>query len=237
MNTSRLGLARLGLSWLGLGFEPESTALDPAISQVMLEVLTPTVSPFVSQIMLEVLIPNSTPPKVSQVMLEVLTVNIATPFSIEEPEMKTFSVTCDADGNPNSSAAMDGGGLLVSRVVTLSSAQLLALGTTPVELIPTPGPGKIIMPTMITMTMQAGSTPYTGDSDGETFTINTFDVAIGAVGFVDKASNFTGNVSLAGFADFDSVLANQPLLISTPDMLTLGNGTLRVKITYVVVSV
>jgi hypothetical protein len=49
--------------------------------------------------------------------------------------------------------------------VTLTSAQILNLGTTPVTLIPAPSPNEAIFLHAVTLHMKAGTTPYTVDGD------------------------------------------------------------------------
>ena len=51
-----------------------------------------------------------------------------------------------------------GGGLLLVSTTTLTNAQVAALGTTPVQIVPSPGPGKIILPMAMAMYVPGVST-------------------------------------------------------------------------------
>lgn len=67
-----------------------------------------------------------------------------------------------------------GEGMMQVLTVNISSADILALHTTPKELIPAPGAGKILVLDQIVFYFDAGSTPYAnGDNTGAYFNSDT----------------------------------------------------------------
>lgn len=131
----------------------------------------------------------------------------------------------------------------VKAVVHVSSAQLLALKTTPVTVLPAPGPGLFILPEQFCVQYKAGSTPYTIGGAEQYFYVayggalpgNADDsvALIPDAGFLDQATD-----QLIMFSAFQSVsvpqseATNQPLLLTINDTLTLGNGTVVLTFWY-----
>lgn len=76
---------------------------------------------------------------------------IATPISIDRA---TGNATIQGSGGGG------GGGLQVAKV-TLSSAQILALNTTPIQIIAAPGAGNMVIPVAFSFNAGAGTTAYT----------------------------------------------------------------------------
>ena len=52
--------------------------------------------------------------------------------------------------------------ILLEKVTDISSSQLLAMNTTPVEIVPDPGAGFINVPVAISWVVRPGSVPYSG---------------------------------------------------------------------------
>lgn len=123
--------------------------------------------------------------------------------------------------------------------VTLTSAQVLAIFTTPVQIIAAPGAGKIIFPTSASVNYVAGATPYT-DHGGSLLLQNGANwFSFATLGFWDQAaSQIYMNGSLAFQQPAVSTFANKQLQItqSTANP-TLGDGTLVVTVEYRIVSV
>jgi hypothetical protein len=133
-------------------------------------------------------------------------------------------------------------------VTILSSAQILALNTMPVIVVPTPGPGLYIAPQSVVAQYNAGGTPYTvTGSDGfllvgwggqPSIVDATAVVAIPNTNFL---SQVTSQVEVTSSATNSSVplsqTVNQPLVIKSLDTLTLGNGTLQITISYTITAV
>ena len=141
------------------------------------------------------------------------------------------------------------GGGLQTVTVTLTSAQLLALSTTPIQIVAAPGAGKYIFPVSYALEYIFGthaySTPaktnnaffgYTGNAINSinspmaltgwgTFIENTFSCLM--FGVVGNAANV--GITL-------SQIVNQGIEFGVPNALTLGNGTMKVTLTYMVLS-
>lgn len=118
----------------------------------------------------------------------------------------------------------------------VSSAELLAVADTPVELVPAPGEDIAILPFVIVGIYTAGGTPYTHDG--------ALDVTVGLVGLtvasfnnlitgaVDGVAVSIGNDGQMDRPDYE----NQPLLLVSSENPTLGDGTLKISIGYLLIS-
>jgi hypothetical protein len=119
---------------------------------------------------------------------------------------------------------------------------LLAIVETPLQLVATPGAGKIILIQSLAFQVNPGLTPYV-DSGGFNFTL-----LYGSGPEAVAGPNFTGFLTSAtievltqnGFTGATWVLldpataANQPIMLTATGDPTLGNGTVRVRAWYVV---
>jgi hypothetical protein len=137
--------------------------------------------------------------------------------------------------------AQSTGGGIQTATVTLSSAQLLSLRATPVQLVPPPGAGNVIKPLSITLQYKSGSAPYTAQ-DGS-FAIGTpaFVAAVQqpAVGFIDQASDqFAFLGGFGGAFGPRSSFENQPITVSQNGSAewTAGDGSVVISVTYTVVA-
>ena len=75
--------------------------------------------------------------------------------------------------------------------VTISTAELLALFTTAIEIVPTPGAGKAIIPTLIELFLDYATTDYDGVAAGEDLSVK----------FTDKTGDEIAQVEATGFLD------------------------------------
>ncbi|PYV58468.1 MAG: hypothetical protein DMG96_16585 [Acidobacteria bacterium] len=136
--------------------------------------------------------------------------------------------------------AQSGSGVQTASV-TLSSAQLLSLHSSPVQLIPPPGAGNIIKPVSITLQYKAGSAPYNA-SDGN-FAIGTPSLP-GAThgpggGFIDQTSDQVAYVGAFGGASGSrGNFENQPIIVQQNGSTdwTAGDGSVVVNISYTIVA-
>jgi len=132
--------------------------------------------------------------------------------------------------------------MLLSQTITLSSAQLLAIHTTPVQLLPAPGSNKIINPIAVSATFHPVSTPYTITA-GDYPTLQ-WGAVLGTSNFVRFDDMWAGMIDIAAtrakvWANIHRNAANytdnqnQALYISgfTANP-TLGDGTLVVTLSY-----
>jgi hypothetical protein len=125
--------------------------------------------------------------------------------------------------------------------VSLSSADILALNTTPVTIVPAPGVGFWIKPIMVVFNVSTGSTLYSGGTSANLYYTNSSGSSIGTavttaftggVGNTTKMQLFTLNTSVTYATP--SLLDNAPLVITATTAFTTGNGTAVVVIDYLV---
>lgn len=136
-----------------------------------------------------------------------------------------------------SSAAPD---IVTATTITVSTAELLALYTTPKTLIAAPGAGKAIVPVDASLMLDYNSTAYDGIAAGEDL----------AFKYTDASGNQAGSVEATGFLDasadahrehlFDGTIsptANAALVLHmlTGNIAT-GNSPLKVRVRYRVVT-
>lgn len=123
--------------------------------------------------------------------------------------------------------------------VSLSSAQLLSLNTTPVQLVAAPGAGKYIVPIHMSFDYTYVSTTYSSA------TIQTYETS-------DKSGTITSNTSFLSFTasiirqlyqtgaaggSAITYVANQPLMMwATGGDPTTGDGTAKVNVYYKIVT-
>lgn len=88
------------------------------------------------------------------------------------------------------------------RTLVISQAQMLALHTTPVEVIPAPGPHLLLVPSAITFYIPQSATPYAGGGDiylsvGDPALLEWVKVA--AAWMIVGAATKWRNTGIAGF--------------------------------------
>jgi hypothetical protein len=129
----------------------------------------------------------------------------------------------------------------------VTSAQLLALNTTFVPIIPAPGPGLRILPQQFSVIYNFGGTPYTvtgGDNNffaiwqGQTDSMNTALGAVPDVGFLDQAVSQIFITAAGAIVATPLVQSNNKAVgLLSNDIYTLGNGTLDITMSYVISAV
>jgi len=128
-------------------------------------------------------------------------------------------------------------------IVTISSAQILAMGTTPIELLPAPGAGKYYDIEKIVLEYTHVSTSYTLNGkipcvkDGQNYGTITFNGGMfneGVNTYAILKGDFITNVNADPNGKVVNYynIENNNLVLTTFDAgeFTLGDGTLRVKI-------
>ncbi len=121
--------------------------------------------------------------------------------------------------------------------VTLSSAQLLALNTTPIQLVPAVT-GKLLVPQFLFQKYNHVSTPYTTSGlfrvglGSITFGFSTFGAVITSADNEQGLNNFTYSQSASGLT-----YQNLPIVVgATTANPTGGDGTLDLYLTYLEVT-
>lgn len=127
-------------------------------------------------------------------------------------------------------------GPILSLTTPLSAADILTLDTIPVELVPAPGAGKMVVPQSYLAQLTAGATAYAGVSLKVGFNITMSPVGI-------DSSFLTGAVNSVATGPAYEILApqsdveNKALILYTdaPTAPPSGDGTLQITIFYSIV--
>jgi len=140
-------------------------------------------------------------------------------------------------------------GVALTSSVTLTSAQLLAINTTPVQLVPAPGAGLYIWPVAYAMEYLFGGTAYSSPAHTNACVITygnppattaneivvyTWTAATSGIIEATTSCVFQG-VCGEGLVTL-SIANNAPLMFSAPNAVTGGNGTLKITLTYSILS-
>jgi hypothetical protein len=140
----------------------------------------------------------------------------------------------------------DGAQLLQSVTVPISSAEILALHTTPKVLVPAVA-DTIILPQIVVGNFAAGVTPYSGTPNYRLFIGNTFgtaDIAIAhpASSFLTASDNiyyfyFGKNVIDDNHDAPPSLVVSVPFQFDLSGAVTAGDGTLEMTVFYLTLEV
>ena len=156
-----------------------------------------------------------------------------------------------ADGTVQTTAATPStpSPILVA-TVTLTAAQLLALSSTPAQIIPAPGVGNYLFPQYYTMSYHFGGTAFSSPAHtndcyftlGNPPATTSNEVMVYAWAAVTsgiiEATQSVVFFGICGEGLIPSTVANNaPLMFSAPNALTLGNGVLVITVHYAVLPV
>lgn len=129
--------------------------------------------------------------------------------------------------------AAGGGGSVVTVKVSLSSAEILALFTTPKVLVAAPGAGKILAPIRIVIKNNFGTEGYSGGpilinlGTLNLLSNTTYQLSNNAYDFRALTGNAANSTNLSNTAITASVASSNP---------TLGDGTVDMYITYTTIT-
>jgi hypothetical protein len=153
----------------------------------------------------------------------------------------SISVSGATVGGSSPNATLTVSGTMQSATVSLSSAQLLALNSSPVTIVPAPGAGNVILVLGIVEEFTAGADAYT-DSGGETG-LYFSSLAFGSIDGQNLGQACIGNVTGVGAG----INALEPILFATADIvnqgivaysptanMTGGDGTAKITVYYLV---
>lgn len=146
-----------------------------------------------------------------------------------------------------------GGGssvVLSTGKISLTSAQLLALFSDPVTIIPAPGAGKMIQVVAAIYELIYGSTTYEGSDGTQGLYYETGESQNAADNFGSQSNNLFQNTANAVASSFGLVsvydtagivptedVENQPVVLSSTSAdMTTGNGTGAITVIYSVVT-
>jgi hypothetical protein len=117
--------------------------------------------------------------------------------------------------------------------VDISSAQILAMGTTPIELLPTPGPGKYL-DWKLDWELDYGTADYACSGN-----MKIGANAVVGISLVTERNDAVSQLNSHGLVDSNgqslgSVNLNTNLEVSATTAVTLGDSTVKVKIWYII---
>ena len=125
--------------------------------------------------------------------------------------------------------------------ITITSAQILSLHTSPVQVVPAPGAGQILNPIAFTVQYKFATTPYVIPAQGIQFISGASHdeyAGVNTANLLDAPSSRVATATAGGQVGGDpAVYANQPLLVALSNSdPTGGDGTLTITVTYTAVA-
>jgi len=166
-----------------------------------------------------------------------LTVKTGTPLTIEDGATNGYVLTSDANGVATWQASGAGSGLLQQSTVTITSAQIKNINTSPVVLVPAQGANTVIVPVTMNVSMTYATTPYATDTMLRAF-ISVQQLGLDNGALVATANyfsnrNLTTNYSLTGTI---SVINADMVLTTATSNPTAGDSDIKVIVTYYVIN-
>jgi hypothetical protein len=119
---------------------------------------------------------------------------------------------------------------------TISTAELLALSDTPIQLLPAPGVGKYYLPWLYLLQYHAGTTPFTLGTAANFLFLNMGGTFFLTDTFLTELATLVSKIKALALpllaADFEN-MDNYPLLLTNDNAnLTDGDGSVTVTLYY-----
>jgi hypothetical protein len=130
----------------------------------------------------------------------------------------------------------DEAGSAVTEVITITTAQLLALNTTPISIVPAPASGYAIVPVSAVLFLDYAGVAYDGIAGGEDLVFRYTDgsgaiaATIEATGFLDASADAHRVVAFASLAVPTPAAAL--VLHMTSGNIATGTSPLKLKLNY-----
>lgn len=139
--------------------------------------------------------------------------------------------------NSGTLSASGAGGLLLQAQASLSSADILALGTTAVTLVAAPGVGFMVKPMAGTIVYRHVSSPYTGGGNTNLFYGSSAGSSSGSAfagAFTVGSNRVLLDVVNTSGTFTTAQVDNLALVLQSPTVFAGGNGTALLTIDYVI---
>jgi hypothetical protein len=147
-------------------------------------------------------------------------------------------LTSDASGNASWTSSSAGVILSATRVIT--SAELLQIHTTPIELVAAQGVGTVLCPIQVAISINYNTTPYATDTALRLFWNNNTTLLISFGATLDKTADFYLQRSVQTTASWTgaNLAENVNLAISTGiSNPTAGDSDVKITILYTVITI
>lgn len=125
-------------------------------------------------------------------------------------------------------------GFVYTTKVSVSSAQLLALNGTPVDLIPSPGPNKFIDLLSCTASLVYSSTTYNSIALNIKYSANQQVIFSVPAAFMARTSSTMAKLVTGVYTSNLGVVPDTPITLSSGGAVTTGNGRLDIYLDYVI---
>lgn len=125
--------------------------------------------------------------------------------------------------------------------VEISSAQLLALASAPVELVAAPGSGKAVVPYAVCQEFVAGATPYDDHASSFYLAWDPTHQKFAVPDVIEAQATDVVNIALCGSAspgvgNTPAVMGDAPLIYTADVDMTGGDGTLVITVLYATIT-
>lgn len=126
---------------------------------------------------------------------------------------------------------------VVTKKVSLSSAQILLLNGTPIDVVPAQGTSKFIQPIGVVCKLNWNGVAYATNTDLRFKMGASFSNILNITGFLGNTADTIVRTLFTGSQSASSYTLNQPLQVTVPSgNPTAGDGTLDIYLTYTVIS-